>query len=270
MTDKIYADQLKFIGDFGTSTAREIGIHDSVFIAQDIDTAKWNKNANPQIKDSTLLPHLTILGTGDSHADFYSFEITEEMLDDALQAGVQGVRAFFDIDHGFERGDKILWASLFRLWALEDPIDPTQPRLPTLLKQGPGFSFILDPGSTLYWDDQLDYVFTEAGKYYIEVTAWYPFGSDGVPQGVDYQLHVSIDQHEQDTFLFAPQPVQENELANNTGQDLDPADDPGANFFTLNDPAVGNSAHGGGSIDFTTPYARVQGSGDGSYDIYTF
>src|SRR5262249_28491493 len=78
------------------------------------------------------------------------------------------------------------------------------------------------------------------------------------------------DQHEQDTFLFAPQPVQENELANNTGQDLDPADDPGVNFFTLNDPAVGNGAHGGGSIDFTTPYARVQGSGDGSYDIYTF
>jgi predicted RecA/RadA family phage recombinase len=59
-----------FIGDFGMSVTREIGIHDSVFIAQDIDTAKWNTNANTNIKDSTDTPHLTIIGTGDGHADF--------------------------------------------------------------------------------------------------------------------------------------------------------------------------------------------------------
>ena len=31
-----------FIGDFGTSTVNEQGIHDSVFQVQDLDTAKWN------------------------------------------------------------------------------------------------------------------------------------------------------------------------------------------------------------------------------------
>jgi hypothetical protein len=33
--------EITFIGDFGTAVVREVGIHDSVFTAQDIDTAKW-------------------------------------------------------------------------------------------------------------------------------------------------------------------------------------------------------------------------------------
>jgi hypothetical protein len=39
-----------FIGDFGTATMRDIGVHDSVFLAQDLDTAKWNTNANTDIE----------------------------------------------------------------------------------------------------------------------------------------------------------------------------------------------------------------------------
>lgn len=62
-----------FIGDFGTSTTREIGIHDSVFTAQDLDTAKWNTSSSTDIANATTLPHVTVMGTGDGNADFYSF-----------------------------------------------------------------------------------------------------------------------------------------------------------------------------------------------------
>jgi hypothetical protein len=65
-----------FAGDFGTAITRELGIHDSVFTAQDIDAAKWNNNANTEITNATILPHLTVLGTGDGNPDFYSFEVT--------------------------------------------------------------------------------------------------------------------------------------------------------------------------------------------------
>ena len=41
------------------------------------------------------------------------------------------------------------------------------------------------------------------------------------------------------------------------------------NFFTFFDSAVGNTEFGG-QIDFATPYARIRGSGDRSYDVYSF
>jgi hypothetical protein len=51
-----------FIGDFGSAIVRELGIQDSVFLAQDIDTAKWNRNANANIENATTVPHLTGAG----------------------------------------------------------------------------------------------------------------------------------------------------------------------------------------------------------------
>jgi hypothetical protein len=276
---------LLVIGDFGTSTVREVGVHDSVFLPQDLDTAKWNVNSSAEIGNTaTTIPHLTVLGTGDGNPDFYSFEITAEMLSNALKAyketslnhtadGFSGVRVMFDIDHGYDLGDSKFWVSALKLYELRAPLDPSQPTLPNKLAESPFFNFNRDVGSTYFFDAALDTFIQSAGTYYIEVTAAYPFGLDGLPTGVDYQLHVSIDQHPRDAFVFAPAAVNEQEATNNSspGQVLDGGTKPGENFFTFYDPNVGNVVLNNGSpIDSTTPYVRVRGSGDFTYDIYTF
>jgi hypothetical protein len=254
-----------FIGDFGTSTVREVGVHDSVFASQDLDTAKWNTNTGADIYEATTLPHITVLGTGDGNPDFYSFEVTDDMM---AKAGADGVKTIFDIDHGYDFRDSILWVGSIRLYSLTTPADPAQPAQPTLVAQSPFINWIPDSGSTYYYDGLLTHFIKQPGKYYVEVTAAYPWGIDGLPEGVDYQLHVSLETHDVDSFVFAPSAVVEQELGNNT-QVLDPTAggaDPGADFFTFYDPNVGKP----GVIDFKTPYIRVSGTGDGSYDIFRF
>lgn len=85
--------------------------------------------------------------------------------------------------------------------------------------------------------------------------------------GVDYELQVSIENHAIDGFIFTTDPVAENENGNDEfpGQALTQGD-----FFTFFDAAVGNGDYPGGLINFLTPYARIQGGGNGSYDIYSF
>ena len=125
-----------------------------------------------------------------------------------------------------------------------------------------------DSGSSWYFDGLLTTQLTQAGKYYIEVTAVYPYNLDGLPEGVDYQLHVSVGQHAEDSFVFAPAPVSEQESTNNTGQSLDSGttdEERGTNFFTFADPNIGN-----GVINSSTPYVRITGTGDGSPDVYLF
>jgi hypothetical protein len=112
-----------------------------------------------------------------------------------------------------------------------------------------------------------------AGTYYIEVTAAYPYGIDGVPKGVDYQLHVSIAQHPVDAFVFAPAPLAEQEGVNNSGQSVEAGTCWGAT--TSSPSSIRRSATAAvgvvtNRVDSTTPYVRITGSGDYSYDIYRF
>jgi len=262
------------IGDFGTATVREIGVHDSVFLPQDLDTAKWNTNSDSDIANATTVPHVTVLGTGDGNPDFYAFEITQPMLDaEFLAEGAgthDGIRVSFDIDHGYDFGDSKLWVSALKLYELKTPLDPTLPKLPNLIAQGGFFNWNIDQGSTYYFDAALEQQIKEPGIYYIEVTAAYPFGIDGLPEGVDYQLHVSIPRHAQDSFVFAPAPVSDQETSNDTvpgGQVLESGTNGGDNFFRFFDPNVGH-----GDINYTTPYVRIEGAGDQnfSYDVYRF
>jgi len=63
-----------------------------------------------------------------------------------------------------------------------------------------------------------------------------------------------------DTVQFGPQPILEDDQGNNLGfgQDIDAA----TNWYTFADPTVHNSD--------SVPYATILGSGNGSWDIYTF
>ncbi len=90
--------------------------------------------------------------------------------------------------------------------------------------------------------------------------------STGLPVGVDYDLQVSVQNHDVAGFVFAPQPVQEDENNNNTTpQSVDDASD----WYTFFNQLIGDGSFGG-SIDSNTPYVQINGSGDGSFDLYSF
>ncbi|MHC4427545.1 MAG: beta strand repeat-containing protein, partial [Planctomycetota bacterium] len=351
----------QFEGDFGVAMIEEVANHNTALTAQNIDLAKWNANADPNIAQSTVLPHLTILGTGNDQEDFFSFEITQEMID------VDGeVTALFDIDHGLEFQDfftenPLIWVSKLTLlrevrpdeptaeynavdvllagtptegeiWTLTiDGIDfnyqvqefDTLTQVASGLEDAIGFAFdataedsvLAIEGSSFTIEFSIDnpttlgaatilgtpigpvvvsqspfftnpfnigqsgfgsstFGFTVAGTYFIKVENIWPFGGlqvGVVPDGVDYELNVSIENHEVDGFLFAPAPVFENEVEQeaNGFQDIDAA----TNFFTFFDPTIGNQDFVGAGdpfVDFQTPYARIQGEGDGTIDIFQF
>ncbi|MHC4996345.1 MAG: hypothetical protein ACYTGQ_14970, partial [Planctomycetota bacterium] len=266
---------IRFEGDFGASVLSETDEpHDSRFTAQDIDLGKWNQNVNPDIADSTTKPHVTVLGTGDGETDFYKFTITDEMLKNTDSDSFDGLQVIFDIDYGFEEGDAINWGSLLRLYnsagnLITQSAKETSPQLGAM-------------GSNTFADGYLTHTFfdaiegireSDAGVYLIEVANSQSFG--GLPEGVDYQLQVSIENHRVDGFIFGPESVLENETGNNTlgeAQDLETPEN--KNFFTFFDPEIGN-AHDptleeGDLINYQTPYVKIQGAGDGSSDFFRF
>ena len=252
-----------FYGDFGTAELNESPFHASVFSAQDLDLGSWSTNANPDIApvrttcptdgSSCLDPHITVHGTGDGNDDFYKFTVTQAMIDNAPS---NQVKASFDVDNGFNYGDPILWLSHLKLYDSHG----------VLIAQGPGYS---DPfnagagGSQTWLDDYLAYTFTHPDTYVVEVGAW--LFSNSLPTGVNYDLQVEVQQHATAGFVFSASPILENETGNNstgTPQNVDNSN----NFFTFFNPNVGD----GGTINFQTPYAQIQGSGDGTLDVYSF
>ncbi|MBT4291170.1 hypothetical protein HOD41_00630, partial [bacterium] len=268
----------KFVADFGSSVINEKDVHDSFFTAQNIDFASWSDNANSEIELSTTLPHVTIKGTGDGKMDYYTFSITQKMIDDS--GG--GVQAVFDIDHGFEWGDPVLWGAQLMLFGPSGDND-------TALIKDDG-QYWSDPlvdgagGSTMYWDDYLTYDFTEPGDYFIRVDNWLKYLSywtsgkiENIPTGVDYDLNISIENHDVANFQFSPSPIQEDEAANSTYQSIEDATanntsqsiEDAKNWFTFYDKEVGNQDYDG-TISSGTPYAKILGGGDGSWDYYDF
>ncbi len=250
----------RFAGDFGVAVLRESGVHDSIYNALNIDLARWSAASNADIvkrSDGKWDPHLSILATGDGSSDFYRFTITDAM----LRAAGGPIVATFDIDHGYDVGDSIAWRSFLKIYDQDG----------RLVGQGAGGSNPLDlalsgTGSTTFNDDFLTYSFSQKGTYYVQVDNASGFG--GLPVGVNYTLNVSIPQHAVSGFVFAPEPLSEAEDQNNSflnAQNVNSAD----NFYTFFDPNIGNVISGGG-VSSDTPYVRIQGSGNGSYDIYSF
>ena len=248
----------QFVANFGAAELNEAaGTHDSIFTAQAIDVDSWNIQANADILDATTRPHLTVHGTGNGQTDVYKFNISSEMLHaNGPSDPVTPVTATFDIDHGFDYYDSIFWASQLSLFKADG----------TLIARGPGYSNPFDAsaggsGSTTWLDDFLTYQFTATGDYYLEVSNWIPLSgnSNGLPNGVDYDLQVSIDRHKTANFVLEASPV----LKVGDGiQDVDAAN----NWYTFADPKIGN----GTDIHSSTPYVKISGSGDGTTDSYRF
>jgi hypothetical protein len=261
-----------FNGDFGVATMNETDLHDSPATAQNLDFGKWSRNVDANITLADTLPHLTVIGTGDNKVDYYKFTVDQSMIDAAVN---NRVRVVFDIDKGYEVGEAVFWGSKLRIYDDKG----------ALLSQAHGTAGYSDPatggsGSTTWLDDYLEYNFTKAGTYIVSVDNWLGIYSywqsgvlSGVPKGADYLLQVSIQGHQVDGFQFTPTPIREDEQANNTAQVIDPvtAVDPNgsSNWYTFFDSTIGDQALAG-SINSLTPYAKVLGQGDGSWDIYQF
>ena len=140
--------------------------------AQNIAADKFSLDSDPNITDSTTVPHATISGTGNWTTDYYSFSVPEAAVS-------EGKLSVFDLDE----------ASSFR------------PMLRLYDSEGKEVAFSwdnysydgvnLDPGSITRGESYLKYQFTEAGTYYIEVSDW-TYGGPIPSPGASYKLHLSI------------------------------------------------------------------------------
>jgi len=152
----------------------EVEPNDTLPSAQPLEPLQFLLNFDAAITDeagfntSTTIPHLTIQGGGNgpNDVDVYTFEVT-----------TPNSRVIFDIDNssGFDT-----WLTLRdsggNFVAADDDVFPT------------------DIGSNTSLDSLLDFVITTPGTYFIEVSE-FP-GTDPIPQGATYTLHVSIQNHQ--------------------------------------------------------------------------
>ncbi len=137
--------------------------NDSIATAQSLDTTSWSRIHSFEISDSELLPHITVIGSGDNTVDFYQFNIENPL-----------TQAIFDIDGTFGTFDATL-----DLYTADGNI------IASSFDQGD------DPGSFDVTDPFLSHFFDEPGTYYLGVTAGAGFAA--IPEFATYQLHVSVD-----------------------------------------------------------------------------
>ncbi|MGZ0168794.1 MAG: leishmanolysin-related zinc metalloendopeptidase, partial [Planctomycetales bacterium] len=162
----------------------EIEPNDGLSSALNIDNAGFSLDFDPNINTSTVVPHLSIQGTGDGTFDFYSFTIANV-----------GDSAIFDIDFGAAvsnsgaiTGDNFD-SELFLFDSFGTSLANSNDLFPT------------DVGSQSFRDSFIQFTFTTPGTYVIGVASFNsssnPGGisGPGVPTGSDYTLHISIENH---------------------------------------------------------------------------
>ncbi|MFT7227617.1 MAG: hypothetical protein ACI8PW_000192, partial [Methylophilaceae bacterium] len=246
----------QFIGDFGSAILNENGNNNSIYTAQDIDSTSWSQSANSDIADTVVSPYLTIKGAGNGESDFYKFSINPEWVEDAAT-----VTVVFDIDHGYSIGDAILWGSELTVYDSEGNIVANA--------AGNANPSLGGTGSTAENDGYLEHTFTKAGTYYIGISNYIAgdTNSSGLPEGVDYDLNITIPGHKYSTFAFAPSPIIGN--PNGLLQDINLSD----NWYTFFNQDVGNAGNQGDNklINSDTAYTNVKASGNGStLNSYSF
>jgi subtilisin family serine protease/Tol biopolymer transport system component len=158
----------------------EVEPNNSLAAAQNLELEDWSLRFNPNVANSSVIPHVSIAGAGDGTFDYYSFTV-----DVAGSVGVfdidAGIGAAFDTElFLFNSGGGILAA---------------------------GDDSGVDEGSTSSVDSNLTHTFASAGVYVIGVGR---YNSNAIVGGIEgnapssgdaYALHVSIENH---SFVASP------------------------------------------------------------------
>ena len=144
-----------------------LAIHDTRATALAVDASAFSVLADSDIIGSTTAPHATILATGDEHYKMYSFAVST--------AGVVGT---FDIDNtvNLDSFIHLFDATGTELAASDD----------SAVSNG-------GSGSLNELDSFLQYAFTTAGTYYLEVSTFRGDSSHAViPAGASFDLNISL------------------------------------------------------------------------------
>ncbi len=170
--------------------------------AINIDNLGFSLDFDPNITDtlgintSTVLPHISIQGTGDGSFDFYSFTVANA-----------GDSAIFDIDFGFGVSNTGLQSA--------DGFDSRLivfDSLGNFLANNDDHS-LADAGSNSTLDSFIQLTFAAPGTYVIGVASANSsptvggITGNGVPTGSDYTLHVSVQNHLTTSAPTAPTAV---------------------------------------------------------------
>ncbi|MFN8705806.1 MAG: beta strand repeat-containing protein, partial [Planctomyces sp.] len=240
-------------GVSGGSVLPEVATNDYITNAQDLDLGKWSTYTNPDISEAGTIPHITVQARGEGRYDYFKFNVNN--------APTSGLKLKLDID---QTSRNVYWEGGLQVFRLgENGSVASWPSYFGSPVMRFGTSSILDatPNNQLDADHDASYsgLIKENGTYIVIVSDRYFLG---VPRGATYDLHVSLENHKTDSFIFTPQVVHEHESDSLTGQDLD---DP-SGWYTLYNPQVGS----GTAFDSSTTYTTVQGFGDGTTDRYRF
>ncbi|VAW60148.1 hypothetical protein MNBD_GAMMA08-2317 [hydrothermal vent metagenome] len=147
---------------------------DAQFISDSLFTTKFDNSINSSRGQniSQLTPHASILGTGDTTVDYFSFQANQGSLT-------------LDIDNGINSGGSFdswlaLYDSSFNLLASND--DAQQ-------DAGSQFSFRGSNFRNFSFDSFIDYQITTGDLYYVVVGG--NANPGGIPFGSNYTLHIS-------------------------------------------------------------------------------
>jgi Ca2+-binding RTX toxin-like protein len=186
---RTFTPSLKTQSGSASLVVPEIEPNDGLTSALNIDNLGFSLDFDPNINDtigvntSTIVPHLSIQGTGDGSFDFYSFTISNA-----------GDSAIFDIDFGGNVSNAgVLNGDTFdsELFLFDS--------FGTLLASNDDSSS--DAGSSTGLDSFIQFTFATPGTYVIGVASFpssaIPGGitGPGVPASSDYTLQVSIQNH---------------------------------------------------------------------------
>jgi len=159
----------------------EVESNDSPAGAQNLDDADWSLADDPNIDQSTSVPHVSVQGTGDGTFDYYSFTVSN--------AGDVGT---FDIDFGGNTEGVGHIDTMIFLYDSNGNLLATSDDSMTSVGGG---------GSISGWDSFLQYTFAAPGTYVIAVGEYFSQDDGGQvvgnppDAGDTYTLHVSIENH---------------------------------------------------------------------------
>jgi len=144
---------------------------DAQFIAGSSFTTKFDQDIGINFTNtSTIRPHASILGTGDTSVDYFSFQANQGTL-------------FLDIDNGINSGGSFdswleLYDSSFNLISFNDDA-----------KQDTGSQFSFFGSGSFSFDSFINYQVTSNDLFYVVVGG--NANPAGIPNGSNYTLHIS-------------------------------------------------------------------------------